>query len=78
MNEKHFLYLSLSFGTLHIDESVFAFILGRNLGNFNRIKEEQFTHHLYDIMVHLCINIIWVWGIVYLILVSQNLSQINE
>ena len=33
-NEKHFLSLYPSFGTRHIDESVFAFILGRNLDNF--------------------------------------------
>ena len=33
-------------GMLHTDESVFAFILGRNLGNFDRIKDKQFIHHL--------------------------------
>ena len=55
MNEKHFLYLSLSFGTLHIDESVFAFILGRNLGNFDRIKDKQWP----VITLFWCIVPIW-------------------
>ena len=54
MNEILFLSLLLSFGALHIDESVFAFILAGNLGNLHVSRKEQCIHHLVW-----CIVSIW-------------------
>jgi hypothetical protein len=36
----------MSFGALHIDESVFAFILDSESGKFHKHKDKQFAHHL--------------------------------
>ena len=63
---KNFLYLSLSLGTRHIDESVFAFILEWKSRKFQQDKEKQFIHHLYGYLAHSAPIIIRVWGIVYL------------
>ena len=50
VNEKHFLSLRRPSGQLHIDESVFAFILGRNLANFicTRISNSFITLYGYS------------------------------
>ena len=50
VNEKHFLSLRSPLGQLHIDESVFAFILAGNLANFNwaRISNSFITLYGYS------------------------------
>ena len=57
----------MSFGTRHIDESVFAFILAGNLQTFFESRIKQFIHHLYGYLVHSASVLIRVWGIVCLI-----------
>ena len=64
---KKFLYLSLSLGTRHIDESVFAFILEWKSRKFQQDKEKQFIHHLYGYLCPCPAYSIRVWGIVYLL-----------
>jgi len=46
------IFVSVPAGTLHIDESVFAFILAGNLQNFIESGIEQSIHHLYGYLVH--------------------------
>ena len=70
--------MSLSLGTLHIDESVFAFILGRNLVNFKCSRISNYIHHLVLVYPASRSVSIRVWGIVYLNTAYQSLSQINE
>ena len=69
----------MSFGTLHIDESVFAFILDPKSGQFLSTKDKQFTHHLVWCTSPFGGVSIRVWGIVYMVHgLSRASDQINE
>lgn len=49
-NNIYFLYLSIRPGNRRndiLDKSVLAFILGKKSANFLRIKDKQYTHHLF-------------------------------
>ena len=80
MIEKHFLYLWLSLGTLHIDESVFAFILDSKSGKFQQVQgEKQCVHHLVWCIVptrHLAIK--GVECCLFVLRFTRTSNQINE
>ena len=59
------------------DESVFAFVLGRNLVNFMRSRISNYIHHLVWSWLPSGASPYSVWSIVYLIAAYQSLSQIN-
>ena len=60
------------------DESVFAFVLGRNLVNFKRSRISNYIHHLVWSWLPIVASPYSVWSIVYLIAAYQSLSQIDR
>lgn len=59
------------------DESVTAFVLGRNLVNFKRSRISSYIHHPVWSWLPFVASPYSVWSIVYLIAAYQSLSQIN-
>ena len=60
-----------------IDESVIAFVLGRNLVNFKRSRISNYIHRPVWSGMPVAALPYSVWSIVYLIAAYQSLSQIN-